>query len=100
MLPVRYMKTAPTTYVLQYRNGRVRQEGSGLAFFYYVPNSTIVTVPLQSADVPFAFQETTGDFQAVAVQGQLTYRVADPKKLASLLDFSIGSVGLYRSEDH
>jgi regulator of protease activity HflC (stomatin/prohibitin superfamily) len=59
-----------------------------------------VTVPLESADVPFAFQETTADFQAVALQGQLTYRVSDPKKLASLLDFSIGPIGLYRSEDY
>lgn len=100
MLPLRYMKAAPTTYVLQYKNGRLRREGSGLSFLYYAPTTTLVTVPLESADVPFAFQETTADFQAVALQGQLTYRVSDPKKLASLLDFSIGPIGLYRSEDY
>jgi regulator of protease activity HflC (stomatin/prohibitin superfamily) len=44
----------------------------------------------RSADVPFVFQETTSDFQSVAIQGQLTYRVADPKRLASLLDFTVG----------
>ncbi len=100
MLPLRYMKAAPTTYVLQYKNGRLRREGPGLSFFYYAPTTTLVTVPLESADVPFAFQETTADFQAVALQGQLTYRVADPKKLSSLLDFSIGPLGMYRSEDY
>jgi len=100
MLPIRYMKAAPTTYVLQFRNGRLRREGPGLSFFYYAPTTTLVTVPLESADVPFAFQETTADFQAVALQGQVTYRVADPKKLASLLDFSIGPLGAYRSEDY
>lgn len=100
MLPIRYMKVAPTTYALQFKNGRVHREGPGLSFFYYAPTTTLVTVPLESADVPFAFQETTADFQAVALQGQLTYRVADPKKLASLLDFSIGPMGLYRSEDY
>jgi len=100
MLPLRYMKAAPTTYVLQYKNGGLRREGPGLSFFYYAPTTTLVTVPLESADVPFAFQETTADFQAVALQGQLTYRVADPKKLASLLDFSIGPLELYRSEDY
>jgi regulator of protease activity HflC (stomatin/prohibitin superfamily) len=94
------MKVAPTTYVLQFKNGRLRREGSGLSFFYYAPTSTLVTVPLESADVPFAFQETTGDFQTVALQGQLTYRVSDPKKLSSLLDFSISPLGLYRSEDY
>src|SRR5215469_9844733 len=100
MLALRYMKAAPTTYVLEYKNGRLRREGAGLSFFYYAPTTTLVTVPLESADVPFAFQETTADFQAVALQGQLTYRVADPQKLASLLDFSTGPLGLYRSEDY
>jgi SPFH domain / Band 7 family len=100
VLPIRYMKATPTTYVLQYKNGRLRREGPGLSFFYYAPTTTLVTVPLESADVPFAFQETTADFQAVALQGQLTYRVADPKKLASLLDFSMGHLGMYRSEDY
>lgn len=100
MLPIRYMKAAPATYVLQFRNGRVRREGSGLSFFYYAPTSTLVSIPLESADVPFVFQETTGDFQAVAIQGQLTYRVSEPKKLASLLDFSVNPSGMRRSEDY
>jgi hypothetical protein len=94
------MKAAPTTHVLQFKNGRLRRQGPGLSFFYYAPTSTLVTVPLESADVPFAFQETTADFQTVAIQGQLTYRVSDPKKLSSLLDFSISPRGLYRSEDY
>lgn len=100
MIGIRYMKAAPTTYVLHFENGRVRREGAGLSFFYYAPSSTIVTVPMASADVPFAFQESTVDFQTVSIQGQLTYRVADPKKLAALLDFSLGAQGQYRSEDH
>jgi regulator of protease activity HflC (stomatin/prohibitin superfamily) len=35
----------------------------------------------------------------VTVQGQLTYRVADPKRLASLLDFSIDAHHKYQSDD-
>ena len=99
MLPIRYMKAAPTTYGMQFRNGRVRREGPGLSFFYYAPTTTLVSVPLESADVPFVFQETTGDFQAVSIQGQLTYRVNEPKKLAALLDFSVNPAGVRRSED-
>lgn len=99
MFAIRFMKAAPTTYVLHFQNGRVRREGPGLSFFYYAPASTIVTVPLESADAPFAFQESTADFQPITIQGQLTYRVNDPKRLASLLDFSIGSKGGHRSED-
>jgi hypothetical protein len=48
-----------------------------------------------SADAPFAFIESTADFQQATVQGQLTYRIADAKKVSSLLDFSIGSSAQY-----
>lgn len=96
---IAYMKVPPTKYVLHYRQGKIRREGAGLSFFYYVPASTIVTVPFASADSPFVFQELTGDFQPVTIQGQITYRVADPKKLASLLDFSVDVRGHYISDD-
>jgi SPFH domain / Band 7 family len=94
-----YSKNPPTTYVLHYRNGAVRREGPGLAFWYFRPSSTIVAIPLASRDVPFAFSEVTADFQPVTMQGQLTYRVADPRRLAGLLDFSVQSTGQYISDD-
>jgi regulator of protease activity HflC (stomatin/prohibitin superfamily) len=100
MLSVRYMKAPPTTYVLHFVNGRVRREGPGLSFFYWGPTSTIVLVPVGSADAPFAFQEATADFQGVAIQGQVTYRVSDPRRLATLLDLSVGPNGRYRTDDY
>jgi len=94
-----YTKNPPTTYVLHYHNGVVRREGPGLAFWYLRPVSTIVAIPLASRDVPFAFNEVTADFQAITLQGQLTYRIAEPKRLAGLLDFSVGPTGQYLSDD-
>ncbi len=94
-----FMKVPPTTYVLQYKHGKIKREGAGLSFIYYAPTSTIVAIPMASADVPFVFQEATADFQSVTIQGQLTYRVADPKRLASLLDFSVDKRRAYYSED-
>lgn len=99
MFGIEYLKATPTTYILHYKSGVVKREGRGLAFWYYAPSSMVVSVPLASADVPFVFNEITKDFQELTVQGQLTYRVVDPKKLAGLLDFSIDGTGKYRSED-
>ena len=96
---ISFIKVPPTTYVLQYKDGKVKREGAGLSFVYYAPTSTIVAIPMASADVPFVFQEATADFQAVTVQGHLTYRVADPTRLASLLDFSVDRSGRYYSDD-
>jgi len=53
-----------------------------------------------STDVPFIFNEVTADFQEVTVQGQLTYRVADPKKLSKLMNFTVSAAGdAYSSDD-
>lgn len=94
-----FMKVPPTTYVLQYKHGRIKREGAGLSFIYYAPTSTIVAIPMASTDVPFVFLESTADFQSVTIQGRLTYRVSDPKRLASVLDFSVDSRRVYVSED-
>src|SRR5688572_9485778 len=94
-----YRKAAPTTYVLHYQNGRVLHEGPGLSFLYFAPASTVVEVPIGSVDVPFAFSEMTADFQPITVQGQLTYRIAEPRKAAALLDYSTRLVGIYASDD-
>jgi hypothetical protein len=100
MFGIKFIKAQPTTYLLQYRGGRVVREGIGLSFFYYAPTASLVGVPVASNDVPFIFQETTADFQTVTVQGQVTYRVGDPKKLAGLLNFTLTPGGHhYVSED-
>lgn len=99
MFGIGYMKAAPTTYVLHYKAGLVKREGIGLSFLYYRPTSTVVLVPAGSADVPFVYNTVTRDFQELTVQGQLTYRVMEPKKLAALLDFSVDGEGDYQSED-
>src|SRR5579864_767237 len=99
MMGIRYLKSAPTTYVLHYSGGILKREGPGLSFFYYAPASVIAAVPLGSVDVPFVFSEVAADFQAVTIQGQLTYRVADPKRIAGLLDFSVDTRRVYHSDD-
>src|SRR5579859_5603453 len=99
MFGIRYFKVPPTTFVMQVKDGKVVREGTGLSFFYFAPSSTIVAVPVGSTDVPFIVAESTADFQAVTVQGSLTYRVADPKKLARLLDFSVSPGGGLKAED-
>ena len=94
-----YLKASPTTWVMQYKDGKLKREGAGLSFLYLLPTTTLVQVPLASSDVPFAFNEITADFQAVTVQGQLTYRVTDPTRLAALLDYTTNTIGGYRSDD-
>lgn len=99
MLGFRFIKTEPTQYVIQFRNGRSRREGAGLAFWYFAPSTSIVVVPTASVNEPFIFPLLTADFQEVTVQGQITFRVAEPRRTAALLNFTLGPQGTYVSED-
>jgi regulator of protease activity HflC (stomatin/prohibitin superfamily) len=100
MFGIRFIKAEPTHFIMLFRKGKIRREGVGLSFFYFAPTTSLVLVPVASADVPFIFEEVTSDFQAVTVQGQITYRVADPKKLAQLMNFTLSrNLNEYTSDD-
>ncbi|MCM2370561.1 SPFH domain-containing protein [Aporhodopirellula aestuarii] len=99
MLGIRYLKSTPTTYLMRFRNGQIRRQGAGISMFYWTFNSIIVRVNLASEDLPFVFEQQTSDFQVVTIQGNMTYRVANPEQLASKLDFSIDARGRYQSDD-
>jgi len=95
-----YRNAHPTDYVLHYSSGKLAREGAGLSFFYFNPTASIVSVPMASVNIPFVFNEPTADFQTVTVQGQLTYRVTDPKKTSAMLDFTVNSKGGYLSDQY
>ncbi len=99
MFGVNYIKFDAMTYVLHYASGKLKKEGRGLSFFYLAYNSSLVAIPLGSNDVQFYFNESTLDFQTISIQGQITYKVTNPKQLADLLDFSVNAKGDYKSND-
>src|SRR5215213_5227419 len=100
MFQIAYFKSEPTEYILAYSNGRIFRQGAGRSFWYWRPSASIVLVPLATIDALFVLNETTGNFQAVTLQGQITYRIAEPKTLAGLLNFTIDPrTRQYRSED-
>ena len=100
MFGLRFVKVLPTTYLMAYRAGRLVREGAGLAILAYAPSTSLVAVPIASRDAPFIFAQVTRDFQTVTVQGQVAYRVADPRKLAAMLNFALAASFLgYESDD-
>lgn len=99
MFGISFIKFDSMTYVIQFKNGQVKKEGRGLSFFYFAPNSSISAIPMGSNDLPFIFNETTNDYQNISIQGQVTYKVGNPKQLAELLDFTVDSKGTYKKND-
>jgi len=100
MFGFRFIKFQPSDYVLKYKSGKIIKEGAGISFYYFVPVTSIVVVPVGSVDSPFIFEEVTSDFQTVTVQGQITYRIVNQKKIAGLLNYTLDMRGkTYASDD-
>lgn len=99
MFGFRHIKFDSMTYVLHFKNGNIAKEGRGLSFFYFAPNSSIAAIPMGSNDLPFIFNENTFDYQTVKIQGQISYKITDPKALSNTLDFTVNEAGVYKKND-
>ncbi len=99
MFGFKHIKFDAMTYVLHFKNGTVSKEGRGLSFFYFSPNSSIVAIPMGSNDLPFIFSESTNDYQTVTIQGQISYKITNPKTLSDVLDFTVQDNGQYKKND-
>jgi regulator of protease activity HflC (stomatin/prohibitin superfamily) len=89
MFGIGYFKAQPTEFVRKVAGGRVKREGQALSFYYLKRRTSIVIVPVSSADAAFVFNEQTGNYQAVAIQGQLTYRIVEPRRTMDMLNYVI-----------
>ena len=99
MFGFQFFKGDPSSFVMRFKNGKVKQQGTGSSFFYYAPTSSVVVVPLNSKESSFAFRTKTKDFQEVSIQGQVAYRISDPVKAAQMLNFTVSPKGEYLLDD-
>jgi hypothetical protein len=100
MLGIRFIKSQPTTYLIEYKSGKVARQGLGLSFFYFAPTTTLAAIPAGSRDESFIFQQVTTDFQTITVQGTVAYRISEPTKVAAMLNFALKADGKgYESDE-
>jgi len=86
------LRADASNHVIRYRKGRVRQSGRGLVFWFRPETASIAELPMDDREMAIFVKGRSRDFQSVAVQGTLTWRVADPELLATRVDFSVGLV--------
>ncbi|GKQ38375.1 SPFH domain-containing protein [Streptomyces sp. A012304] len=85
----RHLRGAPTAHVRHHRSGKLVHDGPGLSFWFRSLTAALSEVPVDDRELAMTFHARTADFQDVAVQATVTYRVSDPAVAAARLDFSI-----------
>ncbi|MBD5656783.1 MAG: band 7 protein [Candidatus Eremiobacteraeota bacterium] len=86
---VRHVRSNPNAFMLHYRGGKVVRSARGIAFWAWPLSDSIVEVPLDDRDLTLVIHGRSLDYQDVTVQGILTYRTADPGRLAGRVNFSL-----------
>ncbi|MFH8899108.1 SPFH domain-containing protein [Streptomyces coeruleorubidus] len=93
----RHLRGAPTAHIRHHRSGKLVHDGPGLSFWFRSLSAALSEVPVGDRELAMTFHARTADFQDVAVQATVTYRVSDPAVAAARLDFSIDpDTGVWR----
>jgi len=83
------LRSEASSHVIRYREGRVKQSGRGLVFWFAPETASIAEVPMDDREMTLFVKGRSQDFQTVAVQGTIGWHVVDPERLAERVDFSI-----------
>lgn len=76
-------------HVRHVRRGRLAHDGTGLSFFFRPLSAVLSEVPVDDRELPLLFHARTADFQDLAVQASVTFRVTDPATACTRIDFSV-----------
>ncbi|MEU0970689.1 SPFH domain-containing protein [Streptomyces sp. NPDC005917] len=93
----RHLRGAPTAHIRHHRGGKLLHDGPGISFWFRALTAAISEIPVDDRELAMTFHARTADFQDVAVQATVTYRIGDPALAAARLDFSIDpDTGVWR----
>lgn len=88
-LLTRHLRGTATAHVRHLRRGTLVHDGTGLSFFFRPLSAVLSEVPVADRELPLVFHARTADFQDLAVQASVTFRVTDPATACARIDFSI-----------
>lgn len=86
---LRHLRADASAHVLHFRGTRLVRAGRGLAFWFRPLTDSVAEVPADDRELTLVVHGRSLDFQDVAIQGLVTYRVVDPVKLSGRVDFTV-----------
>lgn len=96
---LRRLRSDATSHIQYFHKGRRVRSGRGLAFWFLPDDASVSEVPLDDQELPFLLKGQSADFQDLAVQGEILWRVAEPELLAERIDFALDlSSGFHKGQ--
>lgn len=84
-----HLRAEASSFVRHFKRGKLRREGRGLSFWFDPHGASIIEVPLADKELTFVVKSKSSDYQDLAVQGTVLWRVSDAARLSDRVDFAI-----------
>ena len=87
--PIGHLRAEPNEHILHFRKGRLARSGPGLSYWFTRLSASVAQVPVEDQETTFVLKERSSDFQEVSAQMTVVYRVAEPEKAVSRVNFTV-----------
>ncbi len=93
-----HVRSGTTDHLVHVSRGKTVHAGPGQAFWFRPLSAALSEVPIDDRELSLLFHARSADFQDVAVQATVAYRMGDPDVAARRLDFGLElKTGRWRS---
>lgn len=83
------LRAEASQHIQFFRKGALKKSGRGLSFWYDPSGASLTEIPMNDRELIFMIKGQSSDYQDLAIQGSVIWRVADADKVASRVDFGI-----------
>ncbi|RYG89650.1 band 7 protein [Loktanella sp. IMCC34160] len=83
------LRAEASQHIQYFRKGVLKKSGRGLSFWFDPTGASLAEVPMNDRELIFMIKGQSSDYQDLAVQGSVIWRVADADKIANRIDFGI-----------
>lgn len=83
------LRAEASQHIQYFHKGILKKSGRGLSFRFDPDEASLSEIPMNDREMVFMIKGQSFDYQDLAVQGSVIWRVADADKIASRIDFGI-----------
>ena len=84
-----HLRAEASKHIQYFRKGVLKKSGRGLSFWFDPNDASLTEVPMNDRELIFMIKGQSSDYQDLAVQGSIIWRVADADRVANRIDFGI-----------
>lgn len=83
------LRAEASQHIQYFRKGTLAKSGRGLSFWFDPNGASLTEIPMNDRELIFMIKGQSSDYQDLAVQGSVIWRIADADRIAARVDFGI-----------